>query len=309
MNPSISWPKPKRKTIVTLIVGIICKDAIVLAADSQTTRGFAKQLGTNKINTVEFQNGKVLVAESGSASLSTAAIEIFQRKARGIKIESDSTVGDLAKESVREVVKGITEHLGTVSSDTERQTFLFQEVNYFELMIAYYFEGKPHLEKLNPAWCIPVRATSYFATSGIAGDLANYILLKHTTPEMDCKLAFVIGIKVLLDAINNVEGCGHPIKVALIFPPASIGGLDLYPSGDVYGNVYSGNPTRELTRETVDEITEIIGRVEQQTQTNQIKKFHSILLKKSNKAMAEVVKRIEVAHANMRLQKEQTKKK
>jgi hypothetical protein len=60
--------KPKKGKRVTLILGIICRDAIVLAADSQTTKGSAKQLGANKISVAEFGNGKAAVAESGSAS-------------------------------------------------------------------------------------------------------------------------------------------------------------------------------------------------------------------------------------------------
>jgi hypothetical protein len=167
---------------VTLIVGIICKDGIVLAADSQTTKGAAKQLGANKISVVEFENGKALVAESGSASLSVSAIQAFQRKAAGRKIEDDSTVATIAEEAVREIRSSLTSLNPNCNSPTEWQDFFWREANYFELMVAYYFGGKPHLYKLNPLWCIPVPATSHFMTSGIAGDLANYILQEHTGP-------------------------------------------------------------------------------------------------------------------------------
>jgi 20S proteasome alpha/beta subunit len=49
---------------MTLIIGIVCLDGIVLAAESQTTMpSQSKLLGTDKIHIVEFEHDKVLVAE------------------------------------------------------------------------------------------------------------------------------------------------------------------------------------------------------------------------------------------------------
>src|ERR1035441_4740028 len=219
--------KPKiRKTPVTLIVGIICKDGIVLAADSQTTKGISigasKSCDTNKINVVEFSNGKALVAESGSASLSNTAIETFQRMAKNVKIENEATICKLAESAIREVRSRITNLHPSNTTPEGWQDFFTRDVNYFELMLAYYFDGIPYLYVLNPLWCIPVKATSYFETSGIASELANYILKEHTEPKMDSEFAAVIAIKVVEDAIEYVEGRGKPTKVALIQPPVKI---------------------------------------------------------------------------------------
>jgi len=199
---------------VTLIVGIICRDAIVLAADSQTTKGIAKIPGTTKIRVIDFVNGKALVAESGSASLSNSAIEAFQRLAKVVKIEDEFTISKSAEAAVREIRNQITSLHPTNNSPQEWQDYFFRDENYFELMVAYYHGGNPHLYKLNPVWCIPVPATFYFLTSGIAADLANYILKEHTEPMMDSEFASVIAIKVVEDAIEYVEGCGSPTRVA-----------------------------------------------------------------------------------------------
>jgi 20S proteasome alpha/beta subunit len=274
---------PKRKPIkgkpVTLIVGIICKDGIILSADSQTTKGDAKLLGTNKISVVEFENEKALVAESGSQSLSTAAIAIFQRKAKEVTVTYEAQIAKIAEDAVREVVRGITAHLNPNSPDRERQEFLFEQVNYFELMIAYYFGDKPCLYKLNPAWCIPVPATSYFMTSGIAGDLANFLLKEHTSPEMDSQFASVIAIKVVQDAIDNVEGCGAPIRMAsLLRVPGYVGvALAMY-SGQAAP--VPGSDTTEVkvfSMEEVEQFAEIILRVEDQTAKTRNKKIHKEL--------------------------------
>ena len=67
MNNHLTPARRKlNKTPVTLIVGIICRDAIVLAADSQNSYGSLKLPGTNKISKVTFRDKKeILVAESG----------------------------------------------------------------------------------------------------------------------------------------------------------------------------------------------------------------------------------------------------
>ena len=274
---------------MTLIVGIICKDGIVLAADSQTTKGMAKQPGANKIRVIEFANGKALVAESGSASLSASVIDLFQGKAAGRKIENEMTIAKIAEESVREIRNSLTSLHPNNTSPTDWQNYFGEETNYFELMVAYYFGSKPRLYKLNPLWCIPVPATSYFMTSGIAGDLANYILKEHTEPKMDSEFASVIAIKVVEDAIEYVEGCGSPPRVALIQPPIPMPdflGSSRSPSepSEYMPNLLSRMRTYQLSeaitifpQEKVEEIAKIIASVEQQTKSTQNKKIHKEL--------------------------------
>jgi 20S proteasome alpha/beta subunit len=290
----VGWPKPKRKKPVTLIVGLICKDAIVLAADSQTTKGTAKQLGANKISVVEFENGKAAVAESGSASLSNAAIQIFQSLAKGKKIENELTVAKTAELAVRQVLAGITQHLNPNSPDRDRQDFLFQDINYFELMVAYYFGNKPCLYILKSAWGIPVPASSFFLTSGIAGDLANYILQEHTTRDMDKNLAPVIVIKTVKDAIDYVEGCGLPIRVALVHKPYRQQPFKVVPKKgsehlaisigeEVFGEVESVPSSVQLYEATkVEGITKIISTIEQKGKNSRNKKLHKALQAQTN---------------------------
>jgi len=289
---------------VTLIVGIICKDAIVLAADSQTTRGTSKQSGTAKINVIEFVNGKALVAESGSAALSGRVVEIFQKKAAVKEITDDSIISKLAEESLREVRLSITSLHPEKNTSEDWQDYFGRDINYFELMLAYYFDGKPHLYILNPLWAIPVKSPSYFATSGIASELANYILKEHTEPKMDAELASVIAIKVVEDAIEYVEGCGRPTRVALIQPSIQIPQLprlsSLNPASDSSEPAgYSllkmmsytlSDPITIFPQEKVEEIAKIISSVERKVKTTQNNKIHKALRNQTQKAFEEMMK-------------------
>jgi 20S proteasome alpha/beta subunit len=289
----------KRKTPVTLIIGIVCKDGIVLAADSQTTKGIsfgaAKSCSTDKINVIEFENGKALVAESGSASLSNSVIEAMHRKAKGVKIENELTIAKLAEDSVREIRSSITNLHPTNTAPENWQDFFSRDINYFELMIAYYFDQTPCLYTLNPLWCIPIKVTSYFDTSGIASDLANYILKEHTEPKMDSEFASVIAVKVIEDAIEYVEGCGSPTKVAIIKPPMPQPDLlqVISPSQPFYPPLLPNyqQMTSEVAvfpQEKVNKIAEIISRVEKQIKINQTIKIHDALRKQTLKTLEEI---------------------
>jgi len=296
LHNSTTWPRKKRRPgkPVTLIVGIICKDAIVLAADSQTTKGNARQLGANKISVADFKNGKAIIAESGSASLSVSAIQVFQRMALATKIENELTIAKTAEAAIRNIRAELMSQHPNSSSPIDWQNFFFQEVNYFELMIAYFFEGRPCLYKLNPAWCIPVTATSHFMTSGIASDLANYILQEYSDPKMDNKLASVIAIKVIEDAIEYVEGCGSPPRVAVIQTPTETPGhplrLGLSERGEFSRLPQYTEPVVVFPQKRVEEISRIIASVEKQAKETRIKKIHKALRNETLKVFKEFMK-------------------
>src|SRR5437899_2658336 len=133
-----------KKKPVTLIVGIICKDGIVIGSDSQTTYGTSKQCDTRKVSVVEFQNAKALVAESGSAEIGSRAIEILKELAKDQPLADYRTVADLAQRAMRQ----IKDELRVQNCDCtmeELRDFLLRNDIGCELMLAHYFEGKPYI--------------------------------------------------------------------------------------------------------------------------------------------------------------------
>src|SRR2546423_1340165 len=75
--------KPEAR--VTIIIGIICRDGIVLASDSQTTSvaSGTRNKYAQKIHRIWFENETcALVAEAGMAHVSATVIEIIERMAR-----------------------------------------------------------------------------------------------------------------------------------------------------------------------------------------------------------------------------------
>src|SRR5258708_32055200 len=91
----------KRSKPVTLIVGIICKDGIVVAGDSQTTWGSKKSWLANKISESDFANGGAIVAESGAVLTSSKVVEHLTAMAKDRAI--DAPLPELASKAVRKV--------------------------------------------------------------------------------------------------------------------------------------------------------------------------------------------------------------
>src|SRR5260221_688119 len=95
--------KPKRKSVVTIIVGIICTDGIAMACDSQTTIGdaYAKRTDTSKISVLEMSSNAVLVAEAGDATLSSRCVEILRENIKDSPFDDYRKPADVAQDAVR----------------------------------------------------------------------------------------------------------------------------------------------------------------------------------------------------------------
>lgn len=68
-------PKPKKKP-VTVIVGIICKEAIILASDSQTTYGTTKRCDAEKMVSVTHPTDLLLTGNRQREFLKTFESQI-----------------------------------------------------------------------------------------------------------------------------------------------------------------------------------------------------------------------------------------
>jgi hypothetical protein len=283
--------RKRKKLPVTLIVGIVCRDAVVLAADSQTSYGTLKLAGTNKISRVDFKGGKsVLVAESGMVTLSRQAIDIFSTKAKQTAATSKEGISRLLKESLFEV------RLGQIGLYPKRKYTLeewkeyFRDKNPVELTTAYFWEDEPCLFTISIDECQVVWAKEY-SVSGVGDYLGHYLLKEYFIPRMDRDLGAAIAIKIAKDAATYVEGCNTPIKAALIerslapwqFPPLPY--IPPYQPTILPLKEIRVDAVHVFTSNTVKEIERIIEKTELRTRRDYIKKILADLESQSRKAL------------------------
>jgi 20S proteasome alpha/beta subunit len=94
------FPRKPIKKPVTLIVGIVCRDGIVIASDSQTTGEYGeKQCDKEKVFRIEFKDRSPgLIATAGSLDFSTQVVEMIERCALEIEANNPRSLADLAEQ-------------------------------------------------------------------------------------------------------------------------------------------------------------------------------------------------------------------
>jgi 20S proteasome alpha/beta subunit len=200
---------------MTIIVGIKCRDGLVLASDSQTTYGTSKRLDTKKISLVHFEDGAALVAESGPASMSGEALRLLQKKATTQKISTDDSPALLAVDAMRELRKGQSALYPGRHSLDEWKKFYTTE-GRTELAVAYWFGGKVELYTITLDECVPSKVQGHFAAAGCGGDLAEYLLGEFCPKGLTCSLAAVVASYVVEMVKQHDACCGGPTGIGMI---------------------------------------------------------------------------------------------
>jgi 20S proteasome alpha/beta subunit len=213
--------KPKQRPPVTIIIGIISKNAIVVASDSQTTYsssfGAAQRLDTAKITPIEFSNAFALVAQSGDATLSGRAVEILADMAKGKSVSDYRTVADIAQKAVRQVKEELREqNLGCSMEDLHE--YISKESLHFELMIAHYHDEKPYIFTIDFAVGIASKKPHNYTAIGCGSGIASYILSWFDITSMEWLHAGLAAIYTIEEVKKVDPYCGGKPKMAFLTP-------------------------------------------------------------------------------------------
>jgi 20S proteasome alpha/beta subunit len=219
-NPGAAFgkPIPRRKAPVTIIIGIKCKDAIVMASDSQTTEGTSKMSDAIKIARIQMGNREILVGQSGSVTLGSRAIEIIQSLAAGQSITDAKHPAQLAWKAMSQLVREMRDYRGCTMEELEQ--YLWKSGQECGLMVAYYFGGKPHLYTVQSlTLAMPLEINRRFGAIGCGASLGNYLLAERVTEELDINLGMVAALSAIHTVKQYDAFCGGPTKMQWLFSP------------------------------------------------------------------------------------------
>jgi 20S proteasome alpha/beta subunit len=204
---------------MTIIVGIICKDAIVLASDSQTssTSSTSKRPDAKKFAIVEFVNARALVAQAGNVATSSRAIEVLRGLAKGQELTDYGAIADMARKAMRQVKDELRFQQCDCSMEELRDFICRNEIEC-QLMIAYYFEGKPYIYTVDLVLGIPTKINSHYAAIGCGRNLGEFLLSEYSSREMDSQLASAVAVYTVETVKKHDAFCGGPTRIALIAP-------------------------------------------------------------------------------------------
>jgi predicted Zn finger-like uncharacterized protein len=221
---------------MTQIVGIVCKEGIVVASESQYTTGTRRLLNAVKLSTVKFKNdehispelGSALVAEAGSMAKASLAVRYMNDLAKDREINSsEDAVAKIAQEAITKVRREILDTMQERPySPSEQDDIFSSQENDFALMIAYYYfppiiqtnrrpKPIPHLYTVwlhNPI----AEPQTPFAVLGAAPELAMFVLKQFPCETLLWGEASCLAVDVL-ERINNDDiTCGGPIKLGTV---------------------------------------------------------------------------------------------
>ena len=194
------------------------KDAIVLASDSQTTFGTVAQLDVEKITKLRFSDAVALVAQSGSAVHSGRAVEILESLAKDQPLTDYRTVADLAQKAMRSLKDELRFQNGDCTMDWLHEHML-KNGTCCELMLAYFFDGKPYIYTIDMMVGIANRKTSHYAAIGCGSNLGNYLLAEYAKSDMESEFAAITSIYVVETVKKHDAFCGGPTKIGAVRRP------------------------------------------------------------------------------------------
>ena len=197
----------KKRARVTIIVGIIAKDHIVVGSDGQTsktTSQTAKRLDADKIAPLAFKDGvKALIAESGDSTITSRLIELIVEDAKGISVSDYRTPADCAERAVRKLKQEILLPLMPEKRTAEELQEIFNTYDA-SLLVAYYHNKTPYLYSIDFATGIACRDHKY-ALLGCGSNVAELLTTWFDFSQMDfaqalVTAAFIIGEVKKVDA-------------------------------------------------------------------------------------------------------------
>lgn len=226
--PKPSWLReiydplsPEPAPPMTQIVGIICKEYILVACESQYTKGDKKDMDAQKLSAIKFKNFEgALIAEAGPAKTSNRAVHYIREMAAERIIDSEVAVSQIAEAAMRKVRNEILDNKAARKghyTGTELNKIFTSQSRWCGLVIAYYFGNKPCLYTIYLDSEFAERQYPY-ALMGCDDDFARLMLKSFQWDKMEWKEAFPMLIEVLDRVNQDDKHCGGQIRVAGLSP-------------------------------------------------------------------------------------------
>jgi 20S proteasome alpha/beta subunit len=197
---------------VTLIVGIIAQQAVVIAGDSQTTAGVQKSWATNKITRFDCGVGPVLIAESGAETTSANVIQELQSSHSAQTVTNAAGFARELELAAQRVVRRLYQNLSCTPEQFQR--LMHEQEIGCGLMVAYYAEGKPVIQTVSLSIPITMSAKKIYNAIGCGATLAEYFLEEICSPDMNYSAATMAAVQIV-ELVKKIDlYCGGPVKLA-----------------------------------------------------------------------------------------------
>jgi hypothetical protein len=204
----------RKKSPVTIIIGMICEQAMCVVCDSRTTEttGLVHD-DTQKLHAVRFRDGsEALIARAGNDPLSARVLEIISNTAQATDFQDYRAAAELAERAVEEIkVKMRKQFVGT--SEELQKHF---EAHSFELLIANYFNGKPYLFTLQFELGQAVLVLREYVSIGCGWILADFLLGSLNVRQYHISNAIWTAVYAVEEIKKFDPRCGGQVRAGIL---------------------------------------------------------------------------------------------
>lgn len=205
---------------MTIIVGIICREGVVLASDSQagSFRGVhVKRLDYTKIYDFGFDGAKVVVTGAGETPFIARAIELIQEKGSETKFHKPREVANIAEEVMNEINKRYVierlKDLGSTKAPTLQQEDLIRPPE-LALMLGLHCGQTPCLYTIYPDGV--AGKEERYASLGSGSAFAEYLLARLYRDDFTLEEAVRVAVYVVEEVKKVDLHCGGPTQVVVV---------------------------------------------------------------------------------------------
>jgi 20S proteasome alpha/beta subunit len=253
-----------KKPIVTIILSLCCKDAIVIAADSRTTDNEESRDDTEKTHLLKLEDAEVIVAASGSDDSGSVIVESLRRLAEHAKLDRDDVPANLLADAIREYKRNLVER--TYGTMAKLKSLMLRDGLNCELLTAYYFNGKQRVYTADFEFGTPIPRPKTYWAMGVGKYVANYLLRSFDVSQMTSQEAVFTAIHVIREVKESVQGCGGPTRIAIVGPGNKPEKLS---SQSIQAREYLADELRRKRTSVLEEMKSNIGQAAMEYQSIQ----------------------------------------
>ena len=205
-------PKPKQP-VMTIAIGFACKDGIVVASDSQMSTGTKyKQPNEPKIGVLKFSGDQyAILAIAGSLAGARCFQQILEIDTVSLKITDERSIANCAESALKKTRSKMLDYADHPSLAGDGKQAHLDQLD-FEVLLAYYFDGKPFIYGLSLSNGIAIRGRHPYEAIGCGSDVAGVILTGADFSSYLTEEAIGLAFYTIEACKKFDQACGGPIQ-------------------------------------------------------------------------------------------------
>jgi hypothetical protein len=207
---------------MTISIGFLCKDSIVMATDTQVSYmgSTHKACNADKLISLDFPDVTAVVVMAGGLEFFSALRGKLEIKAPVTEIKTIRSIPDAVADAIREVKSDLWKAALKEQRTRERWQRVFADEGC-DMLIGFYHQGAPHLFRAFFVSGLVSPVTADYEMIGSPLVLVDYLLSSIPMFNLKTSDAMALAAYVVQMAKDHDQACGGITRLAIVYPKSS----------------------------------------------------------------------------------------